>query len=94
MLKVNEVRALPGGRIWVKFDDDVEGEVDLSDYVGKGVFAPLRDAQFFSKVHVSAHGSIAWNDELELCPDAIYLELTGKKPEDVLSRVTAVDSDA
>ena len=43
-----------------------------------GVFAPLQDEEFFKKVHVGDHGQIAWTDEIEICPDAAYLEITGK----------------
>ena len=32
------VEARPGYRIWVKYADSVEGEVDLSHKVGKGAF--------------------------------------------------------
>jgi len=39
-------------------------------------------------VHVSPHGSIAWSDDVELCADSIYLELTGKKPEDLFPHVS------
>ena len=33
-----EVKPLENHRIWVKYSDGVEGEVDLSNLVGKGVF--------------------------------------------------------
>jgi len=94
MLKVREVRALPNYRIWVRYEDDVEGEVDLSAYVGKGIFSAWRDPAFFETVHISPHGSIAWNEDIELCADSIYLELTGKKPEEVFPRISVADVDA
>jgi hypothetical protein len=58
--------------------DGVSGVVDLSDSVGRGVFAPLRDEAFFKIVHLGDHGQIAWSNEIEICPDAAYLEITGK----------------
>lgn len=88
MLKVSDVRALPGHRIWVRYQDGVEGEVDLSENAGKGVFSAWRDRTFFENVHISPYGSIAWSDDIEICADSIYLELTGKKPEDVFPRVS------
>lgn len=72
-----EVRALPGHRIWIAYEDGKCGEIDLSDVVGKGVFKIWDKPGFFENVHISSHGSIAWNDELELCPHALYLDLTG-----------------
>ncbi|MGH9319801.1 MAG: DUF2442 domain-containing protein [Vicinamibacteria bacterium] len=88
MLKVLEVRALPGYKSRVRYEDGVEGEVDLSRLAGKGVFSAWTDRTFFEKVHVSPHGSIAWTDDVELCTDSIYLELTGKKPEDLFPHVS------
>ena len=54
------------------------GGIDLSDLVGRGVFAPLRDEAFFRKVRIGDHGQIAWSDDLEICPDSAYPEITGK----------------
>lgn len=65
MMKVVGVRALPDHRIWVRYADGVEGEVDLSSYVGKGVFSAWKDPSFFESVHVSSYGSIAWSDDIE-----------------------------
>lgn len=74
------------------YEDGPEGEVDLSRLAGKGVFSALTDRAFFEKVHVSPHGSIAWTDDVELSADRIYLELTGKKPEDLFPHATVVRS--
>ncbi len=63
-------------------------EIDLSEYAGKGVFSAWNDRAFFENVHISPYGSIAWSDDIEICADSIYLELTGKKPEDVFPRVS------
>lgn len=83
MLKPLEVKALPGYRIWVRFADGAEGEVDLSHLAGRGVFALWNDAAAFEQVHLGADGAIAWNDEVEICPDSVYMKLTGKSPEEV-----------
>ena len=31
-------------------------------------------------------GAVAWNDEIEICADSLYLELTGKSAEPRLSQ--------
>ena len=80
MMKASQVQALPGYKIRVRYADGVEGEVDLSQDVGKGVFVAWEDLDFFDSVHISSHGSIAWSDDIELCADSIYRELTGKTP--------------
>ncbi len=65
-------------RIWLRYSDGEEGEVDLSHLVGKGVFKVWDDPAYFKRVHLTDYDAIAWDDDLELCPDALYLELTGK----------------
>ena len=77
MIRPVKVTALPNFKLRVVYADGVSGMVDLSDSVGRGVFAPLRDEAFFKTVHVGDHGQIAWSDEIEICPDAAYLEITG-----------------
>ena len=72
-----------GYRIWLRYTDGVEGEVELSHLVGKGAFAAWRDPDFFAGGHIAAGGGIAWSEDLDHCPDALYLQITGKSPEDI-----------
>jgi hypothetical protein len=78
MKRPSRVTALPGYRIEVVYPDGVAGVIDLSGSVGKGVFLPLQDEAFFRTVHISKFGQIAWSEDLEICSDAAYLEITGK----------------
>jgi hypothetical protein len=39
----------------------------------------LQDEAFFKTVHVGKFGQIAWSEDIEICSDAAYLEITGKK---------------
>ena len=78
MIRAMEVEPRDGYRIWLRYSDGASGEVDLSDLVGKGVFRAWRDAGFFDGVHVTPHGSIAWSESIEICPDSLYRDLTGK----------------
>ena len=82
-----DVKPLENYRIWVKYSDGIEGVVDLSELVGKGVFAVWKDYREFQKVHIGPGGEIAWSEEIDLCPDAIYLRVTGKKPEDLFPKL-------
>lgn len=76
MIRPIKVEALSDFRIRLVYTDGVEGIVDLSASVGKGVFAPLADPAFFRKVYIGRFGQIAWSDEIEICPDAAYQEIT------------------
>jgi len=87
MFEIAEVKVLPGYRLWLRYGEGVEGEVDLSDLAGRGVFAAWSDRSFFESVRIDESGALVWGDSLDLCPDALYLRLTGKSPEEVLTWV-------
>ena len=78
MNRPNKVEAQSGFRIRVAYPDGAEGVIDLSADVGRGVFAPLSDEAFFQTVHIGRYGQIAWSDDIEICPDAAYQEITGR----------------
>jgi hypothetical protein len=40
-------------------------------------------------VRIAEGGAIAWGEQIDLCPDAMYLRLTGKEPEDVFPGLVA-----
>lgn len=83
LIRPTTVRALSDYRIYLEFSDGEKGEVDLSHLTGKGVFAAWNDYGFFQRVRVSPHRSIEWDNEIELCPDALYMQLNGKTPEEL-----------
>ena len=78
MLRPTAVEPRDGYRIWLRYSDGAAGEIDLSPLAGQGVFAAWEDPACFAGVRLAAHGAIVWDDDLELCPDALYLQLTGK----------------
>lgn len=78
-----EVKAREGYRIWLRYEDGAEGEVDLSDLAGSGVFSAFKDREFFEAVSIGEFGEIRWSEEIDLDPYEIYMRLTGKKPEEL-----------
>ncbi len=85
MVRLIEAKPKPNYRVWLRYEDGVEGEIDLSDFVGKGVFSYWKDVRNFEKVYIGKSGQISWSDELDICPDSAYMDITGKKPEEVFS---------
>jgi len=94
MRKITKITVLQGYRLDVTFDDGVSGVVDLSNLVGKGVFAPWRDHAFFAQVRIGSSGEAAWGDQIDLCPDSLYLKATGKRPEDLFPGLRREESRA
>ena len=86
MKRIVFARALPGYRLQLRFDDGVEGAVDLSADVDKGVFSIWRDLEVFSRFRVERNGrALVWSDEVDACADALYLEITGMTAEELWS---------
>ena len=76
MHHVVAVAVRAGYRVHVAFDDGVAGEIDLSDLVGKGVFAAWSDPVEFARVTVDRETrTLTWPNGIDLCPDTLYREV-------------------
>lgn len=82
-MKITEVRPSENYKLFLRFDDGVSGIVDLRDMTGHGVFESWNRDGVFEQVQVTKFGALEWPGEIDLCPDALYLRLTGKQPEDI-----------
>ena len=70
MRKIKKVKTLGQYRLNLVFDEGLQGTVDLSDLVGKGVFAVWLDHGVFEQVEIGSSGELVWSDQVDLCPDA------------------------
>ena len=79
MKDVVEAKPLAGFRLHVRFEDGVEGEVDLKELVRfEGVFAPLRDVARFAEVRVHPElCTLYWPNGADLDPDVLYAKISG-----------------
>ena len=66
-----------GGFVYhVVFDDGKSGDVDFSEYVGRGpVFEPLRDPAFFKKATIEG-GTISWPSGADIAPETLYEKIS------------------
>jgi Protein of unknown function (DUF2442) len=81
MKKIISVEPLSDYRLKLRFEDGVEGTVNLSHLAGNGVFAAWNDPKHFARVRIGEFGEPAWDGDIDLCPDALYMEVTGKTVE-------------
>ena len=72
------VQPLEDYRLHVRFEDGIEGVIDLVNLVKfSGVFGPLRDRQYFLQVSVNPDlGTICWPNGADLDPDVLYAIVT------------------
>lgn len=77
---VVEVTHLGDHRLSLRFDDGVEGEIDLGSKLRfDGVFAPLKDPHYFARVRIERDGgTICWPNEADIDPVALYSWITGR----------------
>lgn len=85
MVRPVEIRSLAHYRIWLRYQDGTEGEVDLSRLAGRGVFAAWEKEGLVDRVKLGHHGQLEWPGDLDLCPDALNVTLTGRRPEDIFT---------
>ena len=71
------VEARPGFKVWVRFENGVEGEADLSDLAGRGVFERWTEKPAeFAEVSVDPEsGTLTWPGGLDVAPDRLYSEV-------------------
>jgi hypothetical protein len=74
------VKPLSNYRLKLKFEDDVEGIVDVMKMVRmEGIFAPLLQQDFFKMVTINSEiGTICWPNGADLDPDVLYAQITGE----------------
>ncbi|MBS0605746.1 MAG: DUF2442 domain-containing protein [Verrucomicrobia bacterium] len=73
--KIIACKPKPNYHVWIRFDDGLEGEVDLSYLVGQGVFEAWKSVEFFNQVRVDSRtDTLAWGDEIDLDPYVLQRE--------------------
>ena len=76
MKRVVDVRPLGGHRLFIRFDDGLQGELDLATFVRfDGVLAPLNDPARFAEAFVDL-GTVCWPNDLDLAPELLYEKLS------------------
>jgi hypothetical protein len=86
--RVIEVTALEDYRLWVRFQDETAGTVDLSSELWGPMFEPLWDETLFAtaSVHPELH-TVTWANGADLAPEFLYqaagLSHSGDAPQAV-----------
>ncbi len=71
--RVKEVTPLPNFELSIIFTNNENRIFDVKPYLNTGVFQQLKNEEIFKNVRPFL-GSIIWNNNIDLCPDTLYLE--------------------
>ena len=86
MKKITALKVLENYRVWLCFNDGVEGEVDFSQKPRTGVYALWNSYENFRAARVGDCGELMWDSQLDFCPDSLWLLVTGQEPEALLDQ--------
>ena len=73
MVRVTEARYLRDYVLWIRFNDGVEGEVDLKGELNGPIFEPLQDLAEFRafQLHPELH-TVTWSNGADFAPEFLH----------------------
>ena len=81
MHRVTDCRASKDYRLWLRFDDGIEGSVFLGNLLEIGAFHSWRDVERFCRVAIDpAAATVVWDGGIRLDPDILYQDLLSSRP--------------
>lgn len=71
---LKEIKVLDGFRIFLKFEDQQEGVVDLTGIIKKGgVFTKLQERNQFEQAYIHPDWRIlCWPGDIDIAPETLY----------------------
>jgi hypothetical protein len=75
-LHIEDSKYLDGHKVWLKFSDGKEGEVDLQNELQGRVFEPLKKINYFREFSLEGH-TLTWPNGADFAPE--YLHSTTKQ---------------
>ena len=80
MHRVIQCKASSDYKLWLRFDDGLEGSVFLGNLLEVGAFSAWRDVEQFCRVAIdSSAATVVWDGGIRLDPDILYQDLLSTK---------------
>ena len=73
MIYPTEVQYLHDYELLITFSNGEKRVYDGQDDITQGIFAQLKNKAFFARARIE-RGTVVWNDELDIAPEALYAE--------------------
>ena len=76
---ITECRAESNYTLWIRFDDGLEGSVNLGDLVLTESYQGISDELTFSRVAIDpVSNAVTWAGGIKLDPEVLYRDLASK----------------
>ena len=76
MHRVTECRASRDYKLWLRFEDGLEGSVFLGNLLELGIFSAWRDVDQFCRAAVdSVAATVVWDGGIQFDPDILHQDL-------------------
>jgi hypothetical protein len=75
--KLTEAKHISGYRVWLKFEDGKEGEIDLEKELWGEIFEAVRDEQQFKEFRVDPElNTLTWPNGADFAPEYLYRQIS------------------
>ena len=71
MIEVEDVEYLGDYKLWLRFNDGLEGSVNLKKEVDKPPYRKLRNLKKFVGFGLE-RGTLVWSDDLDIAPEILH----------------------
>ncbi|HZF19391.1 MAG TPA: DUF2442 domain-containing protein [Burkholderiales bacterium] len=80
MHRVTECKASRDYRLWLRFEDGLEGSVFLGNLLDLGPFSAWRDVDQFCRAAVDREAAtVVWDGGIQFDPDILYQDLLSSR---------------
>lgn len=79
--EIKDVKPLENYTLLLTFNNGEKRIFDVKPYLEHKIYKRLKNKELFNKVHIIYDYTIAWNNEIDMCPDSIYRDSIPCKEE-------------
>ena len=81
MLAIKDAKYIDGFKIYLQFNDNREGEVDLKDFLEKTPLKPFKRLKEIDKFkNFKVDYTLIWDEDLDLAPEYLYYKTFESDP--------------
>ena len=88
-IKVTQCEPMPGYKLKVTCSDGATGIFDMSRYIDRGMFKPLKDPQTFDRVRL-AFGVPSWPGDIDIAAERVRSDMNPRTPAPTVTKTAGL----